>query len=723
MASSVGTSVHFAPSEPVAQREMPTETDISAPTSDVADPTPPSVETDLPSVSVVSSEPVAQRETQTQTIISAPLSTAPTPDGADPATPSVETDLPSVSVVSSEPVAQRETLTETDIPAPISSAPTVAPPISEVAETAPPSVETDLPLVSVVSSEPVAQREMLSQPDVSETTISASSSTAPMPEVADPAPPSVETDLPSVRVVSSEPVARREMLSQADVSETIISAPSSTVPTAEVAETAPPSVETDLPSVSVVSSEPVVQREMSSQPDVSETIISAPTQTDMSAPISSAPTVVPPISEVAETVPSSVETDVPSVRVAPSEPVAQRETLTQTDMSAPISSAPAVAPLTAEVAETAPPSVETDIPPSVRVVLSEPVAQREMWSQADGPETTISASSSTVPIPEVADPAPPSVKTDLPSVSVAPSEPVAQREMLSQPDVSATTISAPSRTVPTAEVAETAQPSVETDIPLASVVSSEPVAQREMQPPPPIGFPNDLPAASVTDDQRLSASEPPRAQNRETNVLVSSGEAVNNWAVTPEEQSHSLEAEAADDSAEPPMDVFEALFSAGMVARSVAETDADAAADGQSEAYAPVAEERFTGAYLPAEADDAGDTGTATFPTPSVDVYTALRAMGLVPAARGSESKQASIQRSPQPESSAYAAPAPPMQREPLVPAIQREINEVDAFNPYADEAEAEPDFDQADLEQLARDVYRVLKDRLRIESERGRRR
>ncbi len=356
-------------------------------------------------------------------------------------------------------------------------------------------------------------------------------------------------------------------------------------------------------------------------------------------------------------------------------------------------------------------------------VAGEAVAQREMPTQPEVPATTIAAPNVVAPTAEVPETAQSSVETYVPSVAVVSSEAVAQREMLSQPDASETAITAPNVVVPAPDIADTAPPSVEIDVPSVAVGSSEPVAQREVQPPPPISFPNDLPAVSPV-DQRPSESEPSRAQYRETNVLDSPVEAVNNWA------DNFGGTALRPLKSKPPM-IWRG--SQWMCSRRCSQPEWWRAPSlkrmrtpllmSSLRSTHPVDEERFTGAYLPPDADDAGDTGDSTFPTPSVDVYTALRAMGLVPAARGSESKQASIQRSPQPEGVAYAAPAPPMQREPLAPAIQREINEVDAFNPDADDSEAELDFDQADLEQLARDVYRVLKDRLRIESERGRRR
>ncbi len=233
------------------------------------------------------------------------------------------------------------------------------------------------------------------------------------------------------------PLQQREMPSQPDVSEPTISAPNVLAPTPEVADTAPPFFETDVPSVAVVPSEPVAQREMPSQPDVSEPTISAPSSTV-------------PTPELVDTVPPSVEFGVPPIGVAPSEPVAQREMPSQPDVSEPTVSAPNVPPPTSELVETVRPSVEFAVPP-ISVAPSEPIAQREMPSQSDVPETTISLPSSPVPTPEIADTAQPSVEFAVPPISSAQTEAVAQREMPSQPDVSE-----PNVVAPTADVTEIA---------------------------------------------------------------------------------------------------------------------------------------------------------------------------------------------------------------------------------------------------------------------------
>ncbi|MDZ4763507.1 MAG: hypothetical protein SGI73_03075, partial [Chloroflexota bacterium] len=224
--------------------------------------------------------------------------------------------------------------------------------------------------------------------------------------------------------------------------------------------------------------------------------------------------------------------------------------------------------------------------------------------------------------------------------------------------------------------------------------------------PPIIAAPADVPPTPVADAiQRASETVPPSISTRSEPVTLSASAAPD--AVLPipvvdaiqrateSDQVSSIDPLPDSRAADQPIDVFQALATSGMVARST-----DAAQ------FQPDSDD------IPQRATSNGMTRHDT-PSESVDVYTALRVMGLLPAKPSDAAKQ----------SVGASASAPPnanvVQRVTSTP-IQR-VDSDDAVVDAAQQFVENDDSQELDIEQLARDVFRRLKERLRVESERGR--
>ncbi len=265
-------------------------------------------------------------------------------------------------------------------------------------------------------------------------------------------------------------------------------------------------------------------------------------------------------------------------------------------------------------------------------------------------------------------------------------------------------------------VSETAQPQLSSaDLPVL-VPSSDAVVQREtsdLSAPMPIAEPFISSAAGEKNQRPSPEAIEPVTSPAEFSAIVPSQPVLSNAPMTYGNQAEANEVtsepEGDDEAFEQGIDVFQALAAAGMISRSI---------DGIQRQ--PPANERdaFT-------EESSADQPVSSFPPESVDVYTALRAMGLVASKERASSKQAPPQRS-QPVISTNGVTSSPIQREPLPGAIYEEEDEEldDEIEDYEDEDDHEDEDetdDELDIEKLARDVYRILKDRLRIESERGR--
>ncbi len=153
----------------------------------------------------------------------------------------------------SESSVQREILPPAEAQAALTEPPPVVQAQNLTTSAATPEVPAINPPLSVTPPlPPLVQRAPLSVPNVPESlaTEQRDMPSTPTPEVADTAPPSVEFDVPTISVAPSESVAQREMLSQPDVPETRISAPNVPPPNPELVETVPPSVEFAVPPIS-----------------------------------------------------------------------------------------------------------------------------------------------------------------------------------------------------------------------------------------------------------------------------------------------------------------------------------------------------------------------------------------------------------------------------------------------------------------------------------------
>jgi hypothetical protein len=182
-------------------------------------------------------------------------------------------------------------------------------------------------------------------------------------------------------------------------------------------------------------------------------------------------------------------------------------------------------------------------------------------------------------------------------------------------------------------------------------------------------------------------------------------------------EAYQLEQPAPE--AEPPMDVFQALMAAGALPEEPA---APVTHTGNNAPVQRTPADEYS--RPPEEYSASEDTGS---PAQSVDLYQALQAIGAVPKQgqpSGSPPPGNAIQRStsdaeraelerlldlkPPPAASRPAA-QPVIQPSALPgPAVQRETSDT-----------ANEEDGGVDLDKLARDVYSVLRDRLRIERER----
>ncbi len=603
-----------------------------------------------------------------------------------PVTPSLETPSSQHAITATEaqlPVEFNELAPESAVPSPHAEQ------TSDI---------TPLPVTPPQEAPPI-QRDLFTQPDNLSPVIAAQTIT---PRVAPATEPPLET-----LTTQPDPVVQLEQQDRAPVAPT----PLTTV------TAAPPQSEVELPPIvaapiSEPSSAPVppqsTQFAMNASSNQSAVQREAAPADNSALPELTPPEPVPSLAAPATEASATAPRLEPSSPASTTEPILQRTPVTPTEAptetvaaahSNAIGSAPVSVITTAPIPDASEnPQPESSNPASVATPINAtaPPADGSLIESSLQREAQLVADT----------PAPSVTPTTLGSqpLSAIEDEITALPTGLSQPVVSLSPSDVPEQRAPQS-IAPSIDPLVTATPPTVSGAQPPDAVQREPAPPTvnQISIPADAsvephsnPRSSVTTEQSQPISRP-----EVSTTLI------------PETRDRTQAAEAAvgESSTSPePIDVFAALQAAGMVSRTVANVTPDS----------PPSAEASMESWSADEPD--GDTAnTKAQPSlPPIDVMSALQAMGLVPSAppRSDTGAPASIQRSPQPNS---PTSAPVIQQEPLTPVLERVITTGD--DTETDDAETEIELDDLEIDQLARDVYRILKDRLRIESERARHR
>jgi hypothetical protein len=532
---------------------------------------------------------------------------------------------------------------------------------------------------------------------------------------------------------------------------------------------ATPALEPPLEAVTTPTPEAVAQRSVQLEQEDRSLVDPAPPTAATAAPLQRAvgqpPIVAAPITEPASGVPSTVQPPQPTLNTSSSQSAAPADTSARPELTPPSAPTPSLAAPATEVSAAVPAPPATSTPPNELTVQRSPVTPTEALTESVIEANSSESVGSTAPIPNVTErpqPAigsPVSVPTSInavepittasPTPDISPTETSIQREAQWAADAPASSVVPTVVGTPPLSITENDIAALPTGLtqPLVSLSASDVPEQRAPQSSSPSLDPlvtASLPATAEFVLPTLSERQPDATVQRDpasptanqTPIPVNTSVAPHDSAepsvstgqpqpisvpevsttLVPESLDRAQAAEAAvgenPSSPEEPVDVFAALQAAGMVSRSVANATTDS----------PPSADMSMPAWSGEEIEPEGDTANTNAPPslPPVDVLTALQAMGLIPSTppRADTRAPAAIQRSPQPNS---PTSAPVIQSEPLTPVLERVITAGDD----TDSADSETEFELDDLEidQLARDVYRILKDRLRIESERARHR
>jgi len=316
-------------------------------------------------------------------------------------------------------------------------------------------------------------------------------------------------------------------------------------------------------------------------------------------------------------------------------------------------------PAVSASAPAAPGNLPADVSAAPASVIPEPMSSPFASVEPSSIEAPMSQVIMT-PAPEVV-----TAETTVPQAAVSPS-PVAQREPM------AAAQSDESHSTPV-------QPAVvEASIPPSSV--TQVAAQRESLPTPDAGARIVYPAADTAARIDLDVGVPALSE-QESSIFETLVPKTGTAAAPP--SADTLSSHDEDGTLpEQPIDVFQALANAGLVTRSTG------------------------GSTAPSEPEMWSDDDVESFEPAQVDVYTALQALGVVPSTRSADAPHVTMP-------SSHTSPTPAIQR-----VVGTSVDEAEETEEEA--VVTEDDEEEIDLEMLARDVYRMLKDRLRIESERG---
>ncbi|MBN8634094.1 MAG: hypothetical protein J0M07_02135 [Anaerolineae bacterium] len=576
--------------------------------------------------------------------------------------------------------------------------------------------------------------------------------------------------LPISHSPEASPV-QREVFTAPDTS-TAVTPPQIGTPSAA------PALEPPLETVTTTPLEAVAQRSVQVESEDQSDVDPAPPTAATAAPLQRAvgqPPIVPaPIKEPTSGVPSTVPPPQPTVNALNSQSAAQREAAPTDNSALPeLTLLPAPTPswtaATPEVSAAAPElernTSAASTPPNELTVQRSPVTPTEALTESVIETNNSESVGSTAPIPNVTErpqPAigsPVSVPTPInavepittagPTPDISPTETNIQREAQSAanapaPSVNPTVMGTPPLSITEYEVAALPTGLEQPVVSLSASDVPEPRAPQSSSPSLDPLVTASLPGTAESVLPTLSERQPDATVQRDpasptanqTPIPVTTSVAPHDSAepsvstgqpqpisvpevsttFVPEtlDQAQAAKAAVGDNSSSPeePVDVFAALQAAGMVSRSVVNATTDS----------PPSADVSIPAWSGEEGEPEGDTGNTSAPPslPEVDVLTALQAMGLIPSAPPSADTRApaAIQRSPQANS---PTSAPVIQSEPLTPVLERVISAGDDTD--SDDSETEFELDDLEIDQLARDVYRILKDRLRIESERARHR